>query len=157
MGLGPRDAVLLDCLLPTCRDMGCRTKLPWQSVEGRWLALQGDPGMTPLLHPSAPVRWVLMCVFEAGLLPGVQSRLHCGPSFPQRGARTGTSPKLPTDVKRSTISLKITAHHHGFQTSCPQCKSLYSWILSMYSSVNNPGSAWIFPGFTVLEFHQFLF
>ena len=36
-------------------------------------------------------------------------------------------------------------------------KSLYSWILSMYSSVNNPGSAWIFPGFTVLEFHQFLF
>ena len=30
-------------------------------------------------------------------------------------------------------------------------KSLYSWILSMYSSVNNPGSAWIFPGFTVFR------
>ena len=41
-----------------CRDMGvpeeCRTKLPWQSAEGRWLALQGDPGRTPLLRPLGP-------------------------------------------------------------------------------------------------------
>ena len=58
MGLGPRGAVLSDCLLPTRRDMGvpeeCRTKLPWQSAEGRWLALQGDPGSTPLLRPLGP-------------------------------------------------------------------------------------------------------
>lgn len=73
--------------------------------------LQGDPGRTLFLHPSAPVRWVLVCVFEVGLLPGVRSGLHCGPSFPQRGARTGlhlSSPQMSSAPRSALKSLPIT-------------------------------------------------
>lgn len=73
--------------------------------------LQGDPGRTLFLHPSAPVRWVLVCVFEVGLLPGVRSRLPCGPSFPQRGARTGlhlSSPQMSSAPRSALKSLPIT-------------------------------------------------